>query len=254
MRWRKRAPMNSKSMLKGIGIILLLWLILAPVINQPVVPSVAAVALELIKEIKAGKVFLHILISLYRIAAAMFLALLTAVPLGILAGRNKAARSILSPLSYLLYPVPKIAFLPVLMILFGLGDLPKILLVGMILFFPVFIAVRDSVLDLPQEYDYIAKVFRLGRKKILKDIILPGILPRILSSIRISIGISLAVLFFSENFATSYGIGYYIMNSWIMANYPRMYVGIIFLSITGVTLYLFVDKLEKKIVPWADRK
>ncbi|MBN1648811.1 MAG: ABC transporter permease [Spirochaetales bacterium] len=246
--------MNIKSVLTGIAIILVIWLIAAPLIHQAVVPGPGPVAAELVKEVRSGTVFLHTLVSLYRIAVALLLALISAVPLGILAGRNRAAHRILSPLSYLLYPVPKIAFLPVLMVLFGLGNLPKILLVAIILFFPVFIAVRDGVLDLPKEYDYLAIVFELSKKRILLDIILPGILPRILSSVRISIGISLAVLFFSENFATSYGIGHYIMNSWIMVNYPRMYVGIIFLSITGLTLYLLLDQLEHKIVPWSGKK
>ena len=245
--------MSAKSILKGLGLVVIVWLIISPIVNQPVIPSLASVVSELAREIKTGKVFLHILVSLFRIFTALAMALLTAVPLGIAAGRNKTARSILSPLFYLLYPVPKIAFLPVLMVLFGLGDLPKILLVDIILFFPIFIAVRDGVLELPKEYDYIANAFKLNKKRVLLDIILPGILPRILSSLRISIGISLSVLFFGENFATSYGIGHYIMNSWVMANYPRMYAGIIFLSVTGVGLYLILDNLERRLVPWAER-
>jgi len=68
--------------------------------------------------------------------------------------------------------------------------------------------------------------------------------------LRISVGISLSVLFFSENFATEYGIGYYIMNSWIMVNYLKMYAGIVFISLLGIFLYKSIEIIEKKMMPW----
>lgn len=242
--------MPKFALLKGILIVLGLWYLLALIISAPIVPMPHKVFFALAAETFQGQVLRHVGVSLLRIIFGIFFALVLALPIGIAAARLKKANSFISPVLYLLYPVPKIAFLPVLMVFFGMGDTPKIILITIILFFPVAIAVRDGVRNLPSNYFQLAEVLRLSRKQVLKEIILPGILPGIISSLRISIGISLAVLFFSENFATTWGIGYYIMNSWIMGNYVLMYGGIVFLSFTGILLYITLDLLEKKLVPW----
>ena len=242
--------MNKRGILKGALVVLGIWILLALLIRRPIVPSPFTVFIRLIDEIKKTTIFLHIGVSLFRILVSMILAAALAIPTGIIAARYNRPDKLISPVLYLLYPIPKIAFLPILMVLFGLGNLPKILLVTMILFFPIAIAVRDGGKNLLPEYTKLAKVYRLSGKEIILDIILPGILPNIFSSLRISIGISLSVLFFSENFATTYGIGYYIMNSWIMADYPQMYVGVLILSLTGIALFYILSLIENKIIPW----
>ncbi|QEN03668.1 ABC transporter permease [Thiospirochaeta perfilievii] len=242
--------MNKKSILLGISTIFVIWFLFSIIINKPIIPLPSVVIKQLFIEFSKGTIFLHLLASILRIISSLFISLTIGIPVGIITAKIKKLDSIFSPILYLLYPIPKIAFLPIIMVLFGLGNTPKIILISSILFFPITIAVRDRTKQLPKEYDYLAKVFLLTKKQILFEITLPGILPSILSAIRISIGISLSVLFFSENFATVFGIGYYIMNSWVMVDYPQMYVGIIMLSFTGLGLYLSLDIIEKKIVPW----
>ena len=242
--------MSKKGFLKGAVIILLIWVLAALIIRQPIVPSPITVFSRMLTELGNGKIFLHLGMSLVRILISILLASLLGIPTGIVAARYKRPDRIISPVLYLLYPIPKIAFLPILMVLFGLGNLPKILLVTMILFFPITIAVRDGAKQLLPEYMKLAAVYKLTGREVILDIMLPGILPNILSSIRISIGISLSVLFFSENFAAAYGIGYYIMNSWVMVDYPQMYVGVIMLSLTGIMLFYLLSLIERRIIPW----
>ncbi|MGL1890050.1 MAG: ABC transporter permease [Spirochaetaceae bacterium] len=242
--------MNKRSILFGILVILSVWFLFFIIINKPIIPSPIVVLKQLLFEARKGTLFLHLFVSILRILCSLLISLSIGIPIGIITAKIKKLNSLFSPILYLLYPIPKIAFLPILMVLFGLGNTPKIILISTILFFPITIAVRDRTKQLPKEYDYLSKIFLLNKKQILFEITLPGILPAILSAIRISIGISLSVLFFSENFATVYGIGYYIMNSWVMIDYPQMYVGIIMLSLTGLGLYGLLDVVEKKLMPW----
>lgn len=111
-------------------------------------------------------------------------------------------------------------------------------------------AVRDGVKEIPQElFDSVASL-GLDRRQIYADLVFPSVLPKILSALRVSIGVSIATLFFSENFATTYGIGYYIMNCWVMVDYVAMFAGILAKSIMGTVIFKLVDVAERKLCPW----
>ena len=135
------------------------------------------------------------------------------------------------------------------MVLFVIGDLSKIILITVIIFFPATLTIRDGVKEIPFQYLELAKAYHLSSKQILSDIIWPSILPRIFSSLRITVGISLSVLFVSETYAATYGLGYSIMNNWVMANYVGMYGGIVLLSLLGLVLYILIDKVERLVIP-----
>ncbi len=236
--------------LKGSVLVILLWYILAAAISGPVVPYPHRAAAHLMFSLVRGEMHLHVFYSLYRIIMGIAVALVFAVPAGMIAGRNRSFDQVISPMLYLLYPLPKIAFLPVFMVLLGIGDLSKIVLLAVIIFFPAAVTIRDGVRDISGKFAELAQAYHLTPAQVISSIILPGVLPRIFSSLRISLGISLSVLFISENYAASYGLGYNIMNYWIMANYIGMYGGIIMLSLLGLGLYIILDFLERLLVPW----
>jgi NitT/TauT family transport system permease protein len=242
--------MNKGYFIKGALFLLIPWYILAFSFSMPIVPFPHLVLVEVFSELVKGEVLLHLLISLYRVLSGILFALLLAIPLGIVMGLKNTTNKLLTPIIYLFQPVPKIALLPIFLVLFGIGDLSKILIVSMVIFFPAVLMIKDSVAEINYNYVELAKAYHLSKNQVLKDIILPSILPSIFSTLRISVGISLSVLFFSENFATSYGIGYYIMNSWIMVNYLKMYTGIVFISLLGIFLYKSIEIIEKKLMPW----
>jgi ABC-type nitrate/sulfonate/bicarbonate transport system permease component len=242
--------MKAAQLLKGFAVLLLLWYLIALILQSPVVPFAHTVFFRLLTLLGEKTILIHGLSSFFRIAAAIFMAMVTGIAAGVLAGKHEALENIISPVLYILYPIPKIALLPVFLVLLGIGELSKIALITVILFFPIAISVRDSVDAVSRQYLQLAQSLRLSGYQVLKEIILPGILPGVFSVLRVSVGISLSVLFFSENFATRFGLGHFIMNAWIMADYVEMYAGIIVLSTMGVLLYTGIDLAEKKLLPW----
>ena len=235
--------------LLGTCIVLILWYILHLIVRSGIIPG----PFETISEfgrLMMGNLPLHIVVSFFRIVAAMVISMSMGVPLGLWMGRSKRADFVLSPVAYILYPIPKVAFLPLFMILFGLGNTSKIILIITIILFQILLTVRDGVKEIPQELYYSAKSLGLDRLQIYRHLILPAVLPKILSALRVSIGVSIATLFFSENFATAYGIGYFIMNCWVMADYVQMFAGILALSLMGILIFKAVDLMEKKLCPW----
>lgn len=195
-------------------------------------------------------VLLHVFWSLRRISMGLILAVIIGIPLGIITGYFKAFNKLFSPLIYLTYPVPKIALLPIIMLTFGLGEVTKVIMIFLIIVFPIIINVRDEVMNMPEEIFY--PMYSLGASnfQIVREIILPGIRPAILTSLRLGIGTSISVLFFTETFGSEYGLGYFIMDAWMRVNYHEMYLGIIVLSLLGVSIFILIDYLQNKGCPW----
>ncbi|MCY6372670.1 ABC transporter permease [Clostridium ganghwense] len=238
--------------LYAILLILILWQSLAFIINKPIFPTPFNIMKYTVKNFSAEMV-LHLLYSLKRVVLGILFTLILGVPLAIIMAVYERADSILSPILYFNYPVPKIALLPIVMLIFGLGEFTKIIMIFLITFFPMVVNVRDAVKNIPEEIYY--PMYSLGATKfqIILEIIFPGIYSTILTSIRISIGTAISILFFTENFGTKYGMGYFIMDSWMRVNYVQMYSGIVILSIIGLVMFIIIDILETIICPWQNK-
>lgn len=196
---------------------------------------------------------LHSGASLLRITIALFISLLIGIPFGIILGKNKKINTFLSPFLYYIYPIPKVAFLPIFMILYGLGNQSKIMLIIWIIIFQIILSVRDGVLQIPVSFYKVMHGFQAPIHQQIKYLIFPAVLPSIFTGIRISIGISLATLFFAENYATTYGIGYYILSAWTKMNYEEMFAGIVTLGCIGLLLFILLDKIESTVTPWNNK-
>ena len=200
--------------LYGFIVVLLLWYFLHITVQSNAIPSPFQTILNFI-EIFPGELSIHLLVSFLRILVAILISLVAGSLIGLWIGMSKKADELVSPVVYILYPIPKIAFLPILMILFGLGNTPKIVLIITIVIFQIIVAVRDGVKEIPKELFYSVVSLGLNKLQIYRHLIVPYVLPKIITAIRISVGVSISVLFYGENFATTYGIGYFIMDSWI---------------------------------------
>lgn len=242
-------PENRGRLLYASFCVLAFWTILHLAIGSTVIPSPWLTILTFF-QLLPGILSLHLLVSLARVLAALFISLVLGISLGLWIGLNTRIDRWMTPIVYLLYPLPKIAFLPILMILFGLGNAPKIILIVIIIIFQIIIAARDGVREIPAGLFHSVGSLGLGRLDLYRHLILPAVLPKIITAIRISIGVSISVLFFGESFATTYGIGYFIMNSWLMVNYLAMFSGILALSLLGLGLFGLVDLLERKTCCW----
>ena len=235
--------------LYGIAMIVILWWILSFVIGSNMVPTPYDTLKELVELFQQDFLF-HIIYSFYRIMSSVTMSLLIGIPIGILLGVNKYIDKIVSPITYLLYPIPKIAFLPIFMVVFGIGDKSKIILMITIIIFQIIIVTKDGVKEIDKDILISAKVMRFNGIDMITKVILPAILPKVFSALRVSIGIAISALFFSENYATRYGLGYFIMNSWSMVDYKGMFAGVLALSIMSLIIFKIIDYLEKKICFW----
>lgn len=235
--------------LYGVLMILIFWYLVHSVIGSKVVPNPYETFIVFIQLLR-GDLALHIGVSILRVITAVAIAMVIAVPLGLWIGSNKRADRVLSPVIYILYTIPKIAFLPVFMLLFGLGDRSKIILLISIIVFQILLATRDGVKETPRQLHYSVKSLGLNKWAMYVHLIIPAVLPKIISALRISIGVGISVLFFSENFATSYGIGFFIMDKWAILRYKEMFAGIIGISLMGFLIFKGIDLLERKLCPW----
>ena len=230
-------------------LVIIVWELLGLIINNNIFPPIHIILMNVIKDFKS-QIVIHAFFSLKRIIIGILLTLALGVPLGVAMGYFERADRLFSPLMYFSYPIPKIALLPIVMLILGLGESTKIVMILLITFFPVVVNTRDDVRNISSEIYYPMISLGASNLQIIKEIVLPGIIPTILTSIRIGIGTAISVLFFTENFGTEYGMGYFIMDSWMRVNYIQMYSGIIVLSLIGLTFFIVIDAMENLICKW----
>jgi ABC-type nitrate/sulfonate/bicarbonate transport system permease component len=243
--------MKRRDLLFAVLAILVVWQIVAWLVNQPILPAPGPVLQTLVAEVRNGELAGHFLASLWRVAASTLLSIALAAPAGLLLGQSQKLNNLLSPVMYLLYPIPKVVFLPVVLLFLGVGDAPKITIIFLILFFQVLVLVRDQAASLRPELLLSVRSLGAGRRALFWYVYLPASLPAILTALRQSVGTAVAVLYVAELFATQKGLGYYIyFNGSTLFDYPAMYAGILAMSALGLGLYFGVDWLEKKLCPW----
>lgn len=148
--------MNYKSWhfyIPAIIFLLVLWYIISEILHLPIIPSPLKV-LERLISIFLDTIAIHALYSLWRIVAGVIFAIIIGVPIAILMGYYTKFDKILAPIVYLTYPIPKIALLPILMLLAGIGELPKIIMIFLIVIFQLLVAIRDGIKSIPNEIFY----------------------------------------------------------------------------------------------------
>jgi ABC-type nitrate/sulfonate/bicarbonate transport system permease component len=225
-----------------------LWHLLSVILDSIALPTPLTVLFALIASLK-GDLISHLIISAFRIGYGIALAFSLAVPIGLLSHERRVDKFV-APLIYMLYPIPHIVLLPVIILLFGIGDLSKIIMIALIVFFQILVTTRDASRNISGNYIYPMLSLGASKKEIYKHVILPASFPKILTAMRISVGTSIAVLFFVESFATTRGLGYLIMDAWSRANYPDLYAAIVTMALLGFGVYVLIDRVERKVCRW----
>jgi NitT/TauT family transport system permease protein len=230
--------------------LLLAWQVAAWFVDRAILPAPWAVfrAFALALPDGLGR---HLLVSAWRVIASIFFAVAAAMPAGLALGLSPAIDRLVAPLIYLLYPIPKIVFLPIVLLLLGIGNLSKIFIIALILFFQMLVVVRDEAASIRPELIASVRSLGAGRRAVFRFVYLPASLPAVLTSLRVGIGTAIAVLFFAESFATTSGLGYYIIvETWGRLAYAEMYAGVLAMSLLGLVLYFIVDGLQQRLTPW----
>ena len=224
------------------------WWITAVIVDSPALPTPAAAVEVLVAN--ADQLIPYFWTSAYRVVLSLVIGTALAVPLAQACARSSKIDALFAPVLYLLYPIPKVVLLPILLVLFGLADAPKIVLISLTVFFQVLVAVRDSVHAVPESAVLAIRSLGGTRWDEYFHVTVPATLPAVFTSLRIGVGTAIAVLFIAEAMAGSTGLGYYIMQSWSMVNYPRMFAGIIAMALLGVALYAVFDIVERSLTRW----
>jgi len=235
------------SALLGVMMLLGLWQVAAWMLDRPILPDPITV-LPLFARLMGGALGLHFLASAARVLAAIVIAAATAAPLGMALGLMPGIDRMLSPLIAIVYPIPKIVFLPVIYVLIGITDLSKIFLIALIIFFQILVVVRDEAANLHPELILSVRSLGAGRRALFRYVYLPATLPAVLTGLRVSVGTAIAVLFIAEQSFTTYGLGYYIVvETYQILLYPQMYAGIVAMSLLGLCLYFVLQGLENRL-------
>lgn len=238
--------------LAGPLVVLIIWELLsrAEIINPfffPAPTSLQATAQDLIR---SGQLWDHTLASLRRILVGFVVAAVPGVLLGVLMGLWWPVRAMLTPIAASAFAIPKIAILPLVIIVFGIGETSKIAMVAISVFFLVVLSTMSAVMEVEQGYFDVARNAGAGVWDQIRTVALPGALPGIFSGLRLALGFSLLVIVGTEFLAAREGIGFLIWNSYQMFAIEKMYVGLIVTGLLGWILNLAMDEIERVVIPW----
>ena len=238
-----------KSFMYGFLLLHILWLIGTYFIDGRIIPSPLLVYSNMDSEFWLGMI-IHIAHSLWRLFLGMSISVIIGLILGLLLAQREVIGKLLDPFIYLTYPIPKMAFLPVVMMLLGLGNPTIITMIILIIVFQIIINVRDGIRSIPEENYQILLVLGANKWQLFKDVTLPAAFSHILSSTRVALGTATAILFITENTGISYGMGHFIFNAHSRVNWVDVFSGIIVLSIVAFMLFLIVDILDGVLMKW----
>jgi len=192
----------------------------------------------------------HLAASLSRILIALLAAVLIGIPVGILMGLNTTARGILDPLIELYRPVPPLAYLPLMVIWFGIGETSKILLIYLAIFAPVAMSALAGVRSAQQVRLRAAQSLGANRWQVLWFVVLPGALPEILTGVRIGLGVGWSTLVAAELIAATRGLGFMVQSAGEFLATDVVLAGIAVIALIAFTLELGLRTLQRRLTPW----
>ena len=236
--------------LAALAALFVIWHLGSVMLDRAFLPRPADAVWTFFALLFGGNLTNHILLSAFRIFGGILSALVFALPTGLAMGRFVKFDRVLFPFISLLNPIPKVVFLPVIIVLLGLGDPPKIFLIAIVVYFQLATVIRDSAKSIQDQYTQIMRSMSASRVQTLRHLIFPCCLPGIFTSLRSTLSVSVAVLFIAETFASFEGLGYFIYNRMDVRQFSEMYAGIIALSLFGWLIYVLLEFLEKRLCGW----
>lgn len=192
----------------------------------------------------------HSQASLYRVFSALFLACVTAIPIGILMATNDVFKGVLDPIIEFYRPLPPLAYLPLMIIWLGIGETAKIMLIFLAIFAPICLSTRAGVRSVDREKILAASSLGASKLQIILHIVIPGALPEILTGIRVGIGFGWTTLVAAEMVAATAGLGFMVLNAKDFLATDVVITGIFVIGFIAYGFDLFMRLLETWLVPW----
>ncbi len=195
----------------------------------------------------------HVAVSTARVFGAFALACIVGIPLGLAMGMSPLIRGIFDPPIEFYRPIPPLAYLPLMIIWFGIGETSKVLLIFLSVFAPVALGARSGVKSAAIEQIHAAYSFGATRWQVLRHVILPSALPEILTAMRIGIGFGWTTLVAAEMVAATEGLGYMVLSASQFLQTSTVMMGIIVIAIIAYAFDLLMRFVERRVLPWKGR-
>jgi len=213
-------------------------------------PSPTGVMTTLWEMIRSGELWEHTSVSIVRILVGYAFGSLVGIFIGVLMGMSSLARAVLLPIVQATFPIPKLAILPLFILIFGLGESSKYAIIAVTVVYMTLINTYEGVRDISPIYLDVGHNYGASRTMMFFDVALPGAMPSVLAGLKISMGVSLLVIVAAEFVGAKSGIGFLIWNSWQVFAVEKMYVGLFMTAILGFATAWGFDLLEKIAIPW----
>ncbi|WP_232621617.1 MULTISPECIES: ABC transporter permease subunit [Thioclava] len=243
----------------AVLVVLGLWQIVTAsgLIAPLFLPSPVAVVQKLFGLISTGftgvPLWEHILVSAGRVFAAFALACIIGIPLGLAMGMSPVMRGLFDPFLEFYRPIPPLAYLPLMIIWFGIGETSKVLLIFLSVLAPVALGARAGVRSVAIEQIHAAYSLGASRAQVLREVVLPSALPEILTAMRIGVGFGWTTLVAAEMVAATMGLGYMVLSASQFLQTSTVLVGIFLIGGIAWCFDLAMRWVEKKVVPWKGR-
>lgn len=242
---------------RGVGLMVFVLLIgfleygtRAGFISNLTMPRPSDVFATFIQLWSSGLLWQHLIPSLTRLLVGATLGISAGISIGIIVGLFSFMRAGLVPLVSALFPIPKIALLPLFVIWFGIGETSKYALIAFGTFTPTVVSTYGAVDNIDRTLIRMGQSFNLSWLSIVTKIVIPGAMPGILSGLRISLAIGIILLVAAEMLGARYGIGAYILEAGSLYDLERLFTGVAILSVLGVTISAVVGLVEKRMLGW----
>ncbi|HZT51285.1 MAG TPA: ABC transporter permease [Stellaceae bacterium] len=232
--------------------VLALWQVAVSLrwIDPVFLPSPAAICEALWGLAQSGDLWKHVSVSLVRIGSGWVIGSALGLVIGIGMGLSSVTRAVGMPMISAIFPIPKIALLPLLILWLGIGEAPKITTIASGVFFPTVIATFSGVDSVPRNLIRMAQSFNMPTSGIIWKIILPSALPGILAGFRISMAIALLLVVSAEMIGAQFGIGAFLLTAGNLMQTDDLMAGVVMLSILGLALGAILTMIEKALLSW----
>lgn len=219
-------------------------------INALFFPAPSAIGAAMVSQLADGEALANVGATLERAGLGLLLGCTIGLALGIFLGWSTRFRQLFDPVIGALYPIPKLALFPLFLLLFGLGDQPRIALIALASFFPIIINTIAGARQINPEYFEIAQAYGANRRIILFRVVLPGALPSVISGLRLAAGNALITAIAVELMQGQGGLGAQIWWAWETLRISDLYVAILFTALLGIGSHYLLEFLSQKLLPW----
>ena len=256
--WQKHvARTRARNLILAVSVpvvLMVLWEIGArtDVIDTRFYASPSLVWDRLVSAVQDGTLQEHTIVTVRRLLLGYTLGSAAGIVVGLGLSQSAVLRAAFEPTLRGLYVIPKLALLPVLLLLFGLGETPKIAFITLGVFFIVAFSTLSAAMMIPTGYHEVADSYGFSRFQLFRWVVLPGSLPQIVAALRLASGIAVLLVVAVEFVQSNDGLGYLTWHSWELFLADRMYMGIMCISVLGVMFSGLVSLIGRWLVPWAD--